>query len=109
MNASLPRFVVCYFPKTTTPRSGGDREIQHNAQKLQAGWRAEAATNDCDQRKSRPKAAPSRMITVNGSDVLPVVMMTTMMASTPSIVVASTAVMAPAMTTAVAVTVDLDD
>jgi hypothetical protein len=37
------------------------------------------------------------------------VMMTTMMASTPSIVVASTAVMAPAMTTAVAVTVDLDD
>jgi hypothetical protein len=83
--------------------------MQHNAQKLQAGWRAEAAAIDCDQRKSRPKAAPSRMITVNGSDVSPTVMMTTMMASTPSIVVASTTVMAPAMTTAVAVTVDLDD
>jgi hypothetical protein len=101
--------LLVYCPETTTPRSGGDREMQHNAQKLQAGWRAEAAAIDCDQRKSRPKAAPSRMITVNGSDVSPTVMMTTMMASTPSIVVASTTVMAPAMTTAVAVTVDLDD
>jgi hypothetical protein len=101
--------LLVYLLKTTTPRSGGDREIQHNAQKPQAAWRAEAAAHDCDQRKSRPKAAPSRMITIDSSDVSPMVMMTTMMASTPSIMVASTAVMAPAVTTAVAVTVDLDD
>jgi hypothetical protein len=49
------------------------------------------------------------MISINGSDVSPMVMMTTMMASTPSVVVASTAVMTPAMATAVAVTVDLDN
>ena len=47
-----------------------------------------------------------RITNINGSDVSPMVM-TMMMASTPSIVVASTNVMAPAMATAVAV--DLDD
>jgi len=66
----------------------------------------EEAASYCDQRKSRPKAASPRIININGSDASPMVM-TMMMASTPSIVVASTTVMAPAMATAVAV--DLDD
>ena len=56
--------------------------------------------------KAAQKATSPRIININGSDVSPMVM-TMMMASTPSIVVPSTTVTAPAMTTAVAV--DLDD
>ena len=52
-----------------------------------------------DQRKAGQAASP-RIININGSDVSPMVM-TTMMASTPSIVMTSATVMAPAM--------DLDD